>query len=143
MRKVLSMRIKEGTPIMVRWFDANRRADEYGPKETFEPAPMEMEDIGMYVKTEDGYITIVEEREFGTCEYRHVHHIPIVNIIDIWQLQKEKIVWQRKTTRRAQPRQKPRKTTKAPSLPSETEPTMERETATEETSNEQGTRTNG
>lgn len=137
------MRIKEGTPIIVRWLDANRRDDEYGAPEDFSHPRMELEDIGMFVKAEDEYLTIVVEREVGDRNFKHVHHIPIVNIIDVYRLVKDKLVWQRKTTRSAQPRQKPRKTTKAPSLPSETEPTTERVMVTEETSSEQGTRTNG
>lgn len=82
-------KIPQGSVVIIDWFDANRDGDKYGDaNEVMADATCELSDVGFYVGAKGKYVTIAEER--GRVEvnhFRHVHHIPKVNIISIRVLQ--------------------------------------------------------
>ena len=75
-----------GTVLLITWFDAWREPLESVSPEMLGETKLVLQDIGFFIKQSNGYISIAEERTPGEEDFRHVHHIPIVNIEKIEDL---------------------------------------------------------
>lgn len=70
---------QEGDIILIRWFDAWHDPEYQGSASDIRDFRVELEDVGFYIKEEDGYVVTALERSLGG-NYRHLNFIPRVNI---------------------------------------------------------------
>ncbi len=67
--------------IYLKWFDANWNSGSY-KKEKLPPAEFILEDVGFLVREDKKYITFATEYGIGNQEYKYIHNIPKVNVLE-------------------------------------------------------------
>ena len=76
--------IKPGTPVIVHWFDAHEDSSKFGGHKDLVDTNCELLDIGFWIGAKGRFVTIAVEKDLRDGDYyRHTHHFPKVNIIEI------------------------------------------------------------